>query len=65
MLELCPDARSADILVTAVQMRRRFERHLDWELAVSPCIIAYIIRLDKSRLERKSHRDASVANRLS
>ena len=28
------DIESADILITAVRMRRRLERHLDWSLAV-------------------------------
>jgi DNA polymerase IV len=35
LLELCPDVQKADVVITAVQMRRRFERHVDWGLAVS------------------------------
>ena len=37
-LQLCWNAREADVIVTAVQMRKRFERHLDWSSAVSEVI---------------------------
>jgi hypothetical protein len=40
MMELCSDIRNADVVVTAVQMRKRLERHLDWELAVRPNFFA-------------------------
>lgn len=33
-LQLSGDLRQADVIVTAVHMRRRLERHVDWELAV-------------------------------
>jgi len=33
-LEECSDAGKADVIVTAIQMRRRLERHLDWNIAV-------------------------------
>jgi len=38
LVELCPDIRRADVVITAVRMRKRLERHLDWELAVSPTV---------------------------
>ena len=34
-LEECSDVGKADVIVTAIHMRRRLERHLDWNLAVS------------------------------
>ena len=37
-LQLCWSAREADVIVTVVQMRKRFERHLDWSSAVSEAI---------------------------
>jgi hypothetical protein len=33
-LKLCWNVRDADVVVTAVQMRKRLERHVDWRLAV-------------------------------
>jgi DNA polymerase IV len=33
-LELCMKPDEADVVVTAVRMRKRLERHLDWTLAV-------------------------------
>ena len=33
--ELTPNPNVADVIVTAVRMRKRLERHVDWELAVS------------------------------
>lgn len=32
---LLEDAEDADVIITAVTMRKRFERHVSWELAVS------------------------------
>lgn len=34
-LEPCPEVSHADIIITNVTMRRRLERHVDWNLAVS------------------------------
>ena len=31
---LCQDIEDADVILTAITMRRRFERHVSWELAV-------------------------------
>lgn len=33
-LELCPNAEDADIIVTALRMTKRFQRHVDLDLAV-------------------------------
>lgn len=33
-LELCPTAEESDIIITNVRMRKRLERHIDWDLAV-------------------------------
>ncbi|KIJ65936.1 hypothetical protein HYDPIDRAFT_174727 [Hydnomerulius pinastri MD-312] len=38
-LELTGDLEQADIIVTTVHMRRRLERHVDWELAKSKAIV--------------------------
>ncbi len=32
---LCTDIEDANVILTAITMRRRFERHVSWELAVS------------------------------
>ena len=32
---LCFDAEEADVIITAIRMRRRFERHVPWNMAVS------------------------------
>lgn len=48
-LALCADPKQADVVVTAVRMRQRLERHLDWELAV--CLpSASILRRNVLRL---------------
>lgn len=31
---LCSNAESAELLITAIGMRKRLERHIDWTLAV-------------------------------
>ena len=31
---VCRNANDADVLITAVSMRRRLERHVPWEIAV-------------------------------
>ena len=33
-LKLCPEVMDADVVLTAVRMRKRFERHVDWKIAV-------------------------------
>ena len=33
---ICSDVESARVVVTAIAMRKRLERHLEWERAVSP-----------------------------
>lgn len=35
MLELCQNVREADVVLTNIRMRRRLERHMPWDLAVS------------------------------
>lgn len=32
---LCQDIEDTDVILTAITMRRRFERHVSWDLAVS------------------------------
>lgn len=32
---VCKDATEADVIITAISMRRRFERHVPWGVAVS------------------------------
>lgn len=57
LLELAPDVQQADVVVTAIQMRRRLERHLDSKLAVGsifypslngPLDLSVIYRVRKS-----------------
>ncbi|OSX61678.1 hypothetical protein POSPLADRAFT_1145446 [Postia placenta MAD-698-R-SB12] len=36
---LCRDAKDADVIVTAISMRRRFERHIPWELAKAKAVV--------------------------
>lgn len=31
---VCSDADEADVIITAIQMRRRLERHVPWDVAV-------------------------------
>ena len=33
-LEICKDPEDADIIITNIRMRKRFERHVDWRIAV-------------------------------
>lgn len=44
---LCADVEDADVVITAITMRRRFERHVPWDVAVRSfsCIIAECRRL--------------------
>lgn len=37
-LELCPSAEQSDVVITNVRMRKRLERHIDWDLAVCPIV---------------------------
>ncbi|KAL1756325.1 hypothetical protein FB107DRAFT_211622 [Schizophyllum commune] len=37
--ELAPNPNVADVIVTAVRMRKRLERHVDWELAKSKSLV--------------------------
>ncbi|KAL1736401.1 hypothetical protein EV714DRAFT_199088 [Schizophyllum commune] len=37
--ELAPNPNFADVIVTAVRMRKRLERHVDWELAKSKSLV--------------------------
>ncbi|KAJ7270017.1 hypothetical protein B0H12DRAFT_1229275 [Mycena haematopus] len=38
-LQLCPASEDADIIITNVRMRRRLERHIDWNLAKQKAIV--------------------------
>ena len=31
---VCKNAKDADVIITAVSMRRRLERHVPWDIAV-------------------------------
>jgi hypothetical protein len=43
---LCRDVGEADIIVTAVHMRRRLERHVDWDIVVRSSFLGYNITVD-------------------
>lgn len=43
---LCRDVGEADIIVTAVHMRRRLERHVDWDIVVRSSSLGYNIAVD-------------------
>ncbi|KAI0359237.1 Nucleotidyltransferase [Trametes cingulata] len=36
---VCKSAADADVIITAVRMRRRFERHVPWEIAKSKAVV--------------------------
>uniref|UniRef100_A0A8H8CNG3 DNA-directed DNA polymerase n=1 Tax=Psilocybe cubensis TaxID=181762 RepID=A0A8H8CNG3_PSICU len=38
-LELCNNPVAADVIVTKIRMKKRFERHLQWDLARQKCIV--------------------------
>ncbi|KAF9268570.1 Nucleotidyltransferase [Marasmius fiardii PR-910] len=38
-LQICSNVQDSDIIITAVRMRKRLERHLDWELAKQKLIV--------------------------
>ncbi|KAF6763040.1 DNA polymerase mu [Ephemerocybe angulata] len=38
-LELCSDVKDAQVIITAIRMRRRFERHVDWDIAKRKAIV--------------------------
>ena len=58
-LELCGDVRQADVVVTALRMRKRFERHVDWDVAVSAATPTGIHI--STFVEREGHCDAQLA----
>ena len=51
----------ADIVITAIGMRKRLERHIDWNLAVSIVLALYLDRILKVLLDpgdgRATHRN--------
>ena len=68
---VCKTPGDADIIVTAIRMRRRLERHVPWTVAVSPAPAAPIrLSLPPDALvlamsaELKSSSNTSVASRL-
>ncbi|KAL1945244.1 hypothetical protein VTO73DRAFT_2095 [Trametes versicolor] len=36
---LCENAADADVIITAISMRRRFERHVPWDIATSKAVV--------------------------
>ncbi|KAH9925944.1 Nucleotidyltransferase [Epithele typhae] len=36
---VCQDPRDADVIVTAIGMRKRLERHVDWDIAVTKAVV--------------------------
>ncbi len=41
----CRNAMDADVIITAIAMRRRLERHVPWDIAVSPSNRLLYVRL--------------------
>ncbi|EIW53973.1 Nucleotidyltransferase [Trametes versicolor FP-101664 SS1] len=37
---VCKNAADADVIITAISMRRRFERHVPWDIATSKAVVA-------------------------
>lgn len=33
-LEICKNAEDADVIITGIRMKKRFERHVGWDIAV-------------------------------
>ena len=55
---LCGGPENADVIVTAVSMRRRLERHVPWEVAVSTHVtyVATTLAQETHRLIVDIHR---------
>ncbi|KAG6828532.1 hypothetical protein H0H92_007660 [Tricholoma furcatifolium] len=47
-LQLCSEASSADIILSNVHMRKRLERHLDWNIAVKPTATPFLVQFTQS-----------------
>lgn len=52
---LCNDINESDVVVTAIKMRKRLERHIDWEIAVRGLIAKYPSFINKCAVETKSN----------
>lgn len=63
---LCDSVEDANIVLTEVRMRKRLERHVDWELAVRRLPVHGLSRTDDQpvRTARASYRNLAVATRL-
>jgi hypothetical protein len=60
---LCHDVSEADVVVTAVRMRRRLERHIDWDIAVRSSSLSLCYRrLIGYHSESKGDRHPAVAS---
>ena len=60
VLKLAAKPQDADVIVTATHMKRRFERHVDWAIAVRMGTFNFIWRILKLFLEKKSRCYARV-----
>lgn len=66
-LQLCSVVQDADIIITAIRMRRRLQRHVNWNVAVSDTnriLHVEIAGLKHICTETKAHRDARLASRV-
>jgi DNA polymerase IV len=63
-LERCLKVDDAEVVITAVHMRKRLERHLDWMVAVSYHSARPEPLLAHGRLEIESHSHTPMAFRL-
>jgi len=61
---LCNDIDESDVVVTAIKMRKRLERHIDWEIAVRGLIAKYPSFTNKCAVETKSDSYAAMATRF-
>jgi hypothetical protein len=63
--DLCHDVGEAEVVVTAVHMRRRLERHVDWEIVVRSWFLGQSYRTpDGLYSERKGDSYTSMASGL-
>jgi DNA polymerase mu len=54
-LMLCSSAEEADIILTNIRMKKRFERHVDWKTAVC-YLLSTLRRSDNTPAEAESYR---------
>lgn len=60
----CNDINESDVVVTAIKMRKRLERHIDWEIAVRGLIVKHPFFINRCAIETKSDCYTAMATRF-